>query len=108
MLLTVGGEHPHSCLQGVDAVNHQAAGDRGKKSLRLDRVFSPIDRLAVAAPVQRDPAGIGVALQNPEVELNEVPSSDNVRVMPRDPLIELFKDLPDTGAVDERETVDSL
>src|SRR5262249_20155877 len=103
ILQAEGGKAPHRRTQGLDAVDHDAAGCRREEIPALYAMFAPIDRPPLASDRQRDTQFVGMFLQDAQIELDDAPADDHIRIMHLEPLRQLLQHVLAIGAIIELE-----
>ncbi len=97
-----GRKAPHRGLERVDAVDDDPARRRREQVALLARMGPPFDRAALPPQQELHAAVVGRLLQHAQVELDDVPADDDVRVVPLEPVVELFDHGLAGRAIDQR------
>ena len=93
---------PYRRPQRLDAVDDDTARSGGKEIALLARMGPPCDGLALPAQQQRGAMLVSRLLQHPQVELDDAPAHDDVRVVARKPVVQAVDHGLAGGQVDER------
>ena len=97
-----GFETPGGRAQGFDAVNDQSPGCRSEVVVAA-AVFAPAHGVAATAQQQRHVQALRMLVQDPQVELHQVPADDRVGVMGGEPQVQAFEEFGAGVAVVELE-----
>jgi len=94
---------PYGSLERIDAIDDHAAGRGREEVALLARVRAPFDGPALPPQEERHAAVVGRLLEHPQVELDDVPADEDIRVVPLEPVVELLDHRLAGRAIDERE-----
>ncbi len=83
------GESSTGGLEGVDAVDDHPAGHGREQVALLARMGAPFNGPPLPPQKELRPALVGCLLKHSQVELDDVPADDDVRVVSLEPVVEL-------------------
>ena len=85
------GEAPRRRTQGFDAIDDQPPRRRGEVMIAA-AVLTPLHLFIATAEFQRYAEAPRVFVEDAQIELHDVPADDRVRVVQREPIVELLQD----------------
>ena len=105
VLQTERRKAPDRCAQRFDAVDDCTPRHGRKQIVLLARMGAPCDGFALSPQKQWRRAVVRRFLQHAQVELNDVPANDDVRVIACEPFVEVVDHLLACRAIDQSESL---